>query len=890
MSTDFKLQLLLNAKDGISSVAASAGKGMRDLQERMKSLSETAKKVGDIGKGMMMAGAGITGAVGLGVHAFQQLEDSTVGLQNVLGTVNGMDANYDKLSRIAINLGNTLPFATKDAYDLATALHQGGASSEDMTHGLLTAAANLLVVHHLSADVAGKGLAITANAFKLTGAEAVKFADVINRTAHSSSLEVGGFFEAMKGASAPVQQLGLTGLTAASQMAVLMGALKNTGIDASTVGTAFREGIARMAESKTKLMAGRGALTKEIAGMLGSKGISLDFFDKAGNTSIPQLVAQMDKLKVLTHQQRMEVGASLFGPDAANLVLVGTAEYNAMSKMQAHAESLDKQIGRTTDTLSAKFKNLAGTTSNTLATVFEPLANKLKGVADRMNVLTGKLGDWAQAFPRLSAGIVGVTAGLGGLLVAGGGALYVGSKLVVAYTQVAGPMAKAMKLAKGLSGTFSDLAVSGLKAVASNAKLYLEYAKLSGGPVKGLLAMMGDMGGVAGKLSKVLSYDVGAGLQSMWKSMLGFIPTMWGAITATWAWTTALLANPMTWVVVGLVALVAGIVLLVKHWSGAKAVMGDVWGAMVAGWNKVITWFKSGFAWLEGILRKTPSWALWLMPFIGVPLLIIKHWSTIKGALGAVWTWIKGFSGNMVSAGANIVKSIAQGMMGAIMHPVEAIKKVVEKVRRFLPFSPAKDGPLQDIHRIRLVETIAEGVKGGPLVDKMRGVAAMTRAAITPVAVGVTMAAAGAAAVPPKPAPPAALTRNMVMGIYAPMGPLAPIPAAPALKIPAPIIRPLTPAIIPAAPAILANIAPGLQAPSLSRGGAPGSFAPLAPARPAAQAQPIKITIINRIDARGAAPGVEQNIEKAIQKTIPLIERELERRLAARSRSGFTTR
>ena len=37
-----------------------------------------------------------------------------------------------------------------------------------------------------------------------------------------------------------------------------------------------------------------------------------------------------------------------------------------------------------------------------------------------------------------------------------------------------------------------------------------------------------------------------------------------------------------------------------------------------------------------------------------------------------------------------------------------------------LPFRPAKEGPLRDIHRIRLVETIAESIKPTPLVNAMR--------------------------------------------------------------------------------------------------------------------------------------------------------------------------
>ena len=60
--------------------------------------------------------------------------------------------------------------------------------------------------------------------------------------------------------------------------------------------------------------------------------------------------------------------------------------------------------------------------------------------------------------------------------------------------------------------------------------------------------------------------------------------------------------------------------------------------------------------------------------------------------------------------------------------PLDAIKGIVGGVRKFLPFSPAKEGPLKDIHRIRLVETIADGIKEAPLLSKVSGIMGKARA------------------------------------------------------------------------------------------------------------------------------------------------------------------
>lgn len=45
--------------------------------------------------------------------------------------------------------------------------------------------------------------------------------------------------------------------------------------------------------------------------------------------------------------------------------------------------------------------------------------------------------------------------------------------------------------------------------------------------------------------------------------------------------------------------------------------------------------------------------------------------------------------------------------------------KQIQKIRDYLPFSPAKTGPLRDIHRIRLMETIAMSIKPAPLLNAM---------------------------------------------------------------------------------------------------------------------------------------------------------------------------
>src|SRR5690606_2436208 len=55
-----------------------------------------------------------------------------------------------------------------------------------------------------------------------------------------------------------------------------------------------------------------------------------------------------------------------------------------------------------------------------------------------------------------------------------------------------------------------------------------------------------------------------------------------GATRATLAFNAALLANPMTWVLAGIIALGVGIYYLVRNWDKATARIGEIWTSISA--------------------------------------------------------------------------------------------------------------------------------------------------------------------------------------------------------------------------------------------------------------------------------------------------------------------
>jgi len=122
-----------------------------------------------------------------------------------------------------------------------------------------------------------------------------------------------------------------------------------------------------------------------------------------------------------------------------------------------------------------------------------------------------------------------------------------------------------------------------------------------------------------------------------------------GLVTAAqWAWNAATLGSPVTWIVLGIAAIVAGIVLLVKNWDTVKA-------AGAKAWN----WIKDAASSAWNFLKKIPGWIATafsgIAKFISAPYrkafnLISDAWNNTIGRLS--WTvpgWVPGIGGNTIS-------------------------------------------------------------------------------------------------------------------------------------------------------------------------------------------------------------------------------------------------
>lgn len=217
---------------------------------------------------------------------------------------------------------------------------------------------------------------------------------------------------------------------------------------------------------------------------------------------------------------------------------------------------------------------------------------------------------------------------------------------------------------------------------------------------KGLLAYLGQL---YGWVREGFNEGILVGLGRLWSV---FSPVAW-----LYRWYNLL----TTWLF-GLSLKDAAVKVFSTLLDGFIAVGQTINGWHMAFWGALWDFFGEG---IKNDLGSIPGFFSDAWHAVEAVLLAFNPLALISAAWMAVVQWLASFS--LAEAGSNIVNTIVEGMKAAAGAPVEAMKGIVQDVRNLLPFSPAKEGPLRDLDKVKLVETVADTVSPAPLVDAMTG-------------------------------------------------------------------------------------------------------------------------------------------------------------------------
>lgn len=271
---------------------------------------------------------------------------------------------------------------------------------------------------------------------------------------------------------------------------------------------------------------------------------------------------------------------------------------------------------------------------------------------------------------------------------------------------------------------------------------YNTLIKLGGGMqtlyIKALYAKDGivKIGSAVGTFGKTL---ITSGVQAV-KGFVSSFLTM----------SAALLTNPVTWVIIGIVALIAAIILLWNKCAWFRDGIKSVFSFLQNGVKSV---FTATVAVFTGIAKAISSTLTAAKDTVSEKLNNMKqaytqHGGGIRGIAAAAVEGVKGYytagftfldkvTGGKLSglkdkfsegvqgiknkimnfdlkeSGKKLMATFASGIKAAVMMPVDAVKGGLQKIRNMLPFSDAKDGPLNSLTLSgrKVMTTFSGGIK-----------------------------------------------------------------------------------------------------------------------------------------------------------------------------------
>ena len=592
---------------------------------------------------------------------------------------------------------------------MMSVLIKQGVTEQTIINGVGKSAAYLAVALKLPYEEGAKMAAKLKEASGVANEDFLQFMDTIARTSNLG-VEAGEMQYAFSRSAGALKLMGIQGLEASKAISAVYATLIRTGASGETVGTGMQ------AILNTFMNADKMKVFNAEAAKLG---VNMEFVDKKTGQfkGVENMIAQFDKLKQFNPQQRANLVQALLGPgqDASfmnTLIDKGISGYNDMIASMSSQATLEQKVEAQLSTLKQLWEAATGTFTNTLAAFGETIAPELKRLTESFGKLSESLSGFIKNHPGLAKII-----GLG----------------IMGFTAIAGAVGAA-GFAVGAAAKFFSFGAGGLKLIMQS----------------GLWAAKS-----LSWLSFVMRYQFVT-------SVVPALSKIGTAFKALWA---IMAANP--WVLIAAAAIAAAI-LIYKNWDKIVAWFTKIWeyikmyalqawewlkkmflnytphGLIIKHWDKISAWFSGLWERIKSLTSQAWQWLKKMFLNYTPHGLIIKHWGSIVEFFGGLWDkvkgvfrgfidWLKGLGSIFVKAGANIMTSIWEGIKSMASKPIQAMQDVVKKIREFLPFSPAKRGPLMDLHRVKIVETIAQAIKPAPLVKAMQVTTAAAVMATTPV-------------------------------------------------------------------------------------------------------------------------------------------------------------
>lgn len=242
--------------------------------------------------------------------------------------------------------------------------------------------------------------------------------------------------------------------------------------------------------------------------------------------------------------------------------------------------------------------------------------------------------------------------------------------------------------------------------------------------LSGIVSAMQAAWGFIGPLIQTTMNGIMTVMQYVWPLVESLIVSVWNNIKGVISGAIGVITN--------IISLFAN--LFTGNWSAVwDSALNILKSAFTLIWNLVQLW---GIGKVLGLFSKLGSSVLGVFRNMGSSIMgaFRNMWSTltssassglstitssIRTAFSGILSWFTNLGSSFFNAGKGLITQISNGIKNAATGVLNTVKDLAGKIRDFLPFSPAKVGPLSDLNHLDFAGPIQSSIAGG--MPKVQG-------------------------------------------------------------------------------------------------------------------------------------------------------------------------
>lgn len=339
----------------------------------------------DLGRSMTLGlTVPIVAAGGAATSVAANFDDAMSQVQGALG---GTSADMDGLRNLALQLGADTVFSATESAQAMVELAKGGLTEAQIKGGALAASMGLAAAGQLNLADAAATTVQMMGSFGLGAGDATRIANALAGAANASSADVSDLTQAMSQCSAQASLAGWSLEDTAAALALFA----DHGVKGSDAGTSLKTMLQRLA-----------APTDQAAEAIAAYGLNI----RDSNGKMKDISGIADeltgKLGGLSDAERDAALQTIFGSDASRAAAI---------LMQSGSEGLAKYIAATNDATAAE--TMANAQKGELSWALENMGGAVESasiafgtaLAPAITAVAGVIGNVAEAFASLPAGV-----------------------------------------------------------------------------------------------------------------------------------------------------------------------------------------------------------------------------------------------------------------------------------------------------------------------------------------------------------------------------------------------------------------------------------------------------------------------------------------------------